>query len=141
MVKSTLILLFCIITLQVFSQKVLQIYGGKDHDQYLGCLNCSKFDTKSIWNAYGPFGSKYNEKSIWNSYGSYGGAYSIFSPFNAYASYPPVIVDEDGGFYGYFTINKYQDKRSNVKLALTICEYWNLIIDNVSEWYEKLFNG
>ena len=141
MYKSLFTIAFCITTLNVFSQKAIQIYGGQDHKQYLGCLNCSKFDSNSIWNAYGTYGSKYNSNSIWDSYGTYGGAYSAYSPFNANATYPPVIVDEDGNFYGYLTVNKYQDKRADFKLALTICEYWNLIADNVSDWYDKLFSN
>jgi len=36
-----------------FGQKQLHIYGGKDHDVYLGCLNCDNYDSNSIWNAYG----------------------------------------------------------------------------------------
>ena len=72
----------------IFSQ-TLYIYGGEDHDVFLGKLNASKYDSKSIW----------------NEYGTYGSAYSSYSPFNSYASYPPVIVDEEGNFYGYFTVN------------------------------------
>ena len=78
---------------------------GSDHDVFLGCLNSNKYDSKSIWNEYGTYGSKYNSKSIWNEYGTYGSSYSAYSPWNDYASYPPVIVDEEGNFYGYLTIN------------------------------------
>jgi hypothetical protein len=139
--KSILIFIFCTTSFALFAQQTLHIYGGQDHDQYLGCLNCNKYDSKSIWNSNGNYGSKYNSNSIWNSYGKYGGAYSSYSPFNAYSTYPPVIVDDGGNFYGYFTVNKYKDKRSDMKLVLTICEYWKIIGDNVSDWYDKLFNG
>ncbi|MDE7127117.1 MAG: hypothetical protein K2O58_04380, partial [Bacteroidales bacterium] len=44
----------------------LLIYGGKDNDEYLGKLNASKYDSESIWNQYGKYGSRYNSKSIWN---------------------------------------------------------------------------
>jgi hypothetical protein len=123
-----------------FGQKTLHIYGGKDHDVYLGCLNCDNYNSNSIWNAYGTYGSKYNSKSIWNSYGNYGSEYSNTSPFNSYASNPPVIVDKDGGFYGYFTVNAYASKRADFDLALTICKYYDLIRDDVAKWYEKIFN-
>jgi hypothetical protein len=104
----------------IFSQ-TLYIYGGEDHDVFLGKLNASKYDSKSIWNEYGTYGSEYNTNSIWNEYGTYGSEYSSYSPFNSYASYPPVIVDEEGNFYGYFTVNKYKSKRANFDLVNIIC--------------------
>ncbi|MDH7459827.1 hypothetical protein QEG73_01015 [Chitinophagaceae bacterium 26-R-25] len=123
-----------------FSQNALQIYGGKNHDVYLGCLNCNNFNTNSIWNQYGTYGSKYSNKSIWNSYSDYGSQFSNLSPFNTYASYPPVIVDGNGTFYGYFTVNDYKSQRADFKLASIIYKYYDLIRDDVSSWYEKIFN-
>lgn len=122
----------------IFSQ-TLYIYGGEDHDVFLGKLNASKYDSKSIWNEYGTYGSEYNTNSIWNEYGTYGSAYSLYSPFNSYASYPPVIVDEEGNFYGYFTVNKYKSKRANFDLVNIICEYYESIREDVDEWYDKIF--
>lgn len=69
--------------------QTLHIYGGQNQDEYLGCLNCNNYDKNSIWNEYGTYGSEYNSNSPWNSYGSN----------------PPVIVDKDGEFYVYFTVN------------------------------------
>ena len=115
-----LVLLF----LSSFAQaQTLKIYGGADHDVYLGKLNASNFDSESIW----------------NSYGTYGSEYSSYSPFNEYASNPPVLVDDDGNFYGYFTINTYKSKRANFDLVNIIYEYYDLIRDDVSKWYDKLF--
>lgn len=128
------------ILLSSFGQTALHLYGGKEHDVYLGCLNCDKYSPNSIWNSYGDYGSKYNIKSIWNSYGIYGSQYSNTSPFNSYATEPPVIVDKDGGFYGYFTVNSYKDKRADFSLVLTIYRYYDLMRDDVSKWYDKLFN-
>lgn len=122
----------------IFSQ-TLYIYGGEDHDVFLGKLNASKYDSKSIWNEYGTYGSEYNANSIWNEYGTYGSEYSSYSPFNSYASYPPVIVDEEGNFYGYFTVNKYKSKRANFDLVNIICEYYESIREDVDEWYDKIF--
>ena len=127
------------LTITVNAQSLL-IFGGKDHDVYLGCLNCNKYSDQSIWNAYGDFGSKYSSKSIWNKYGTYGGEYSSYSPFNKYAANPPVLVDKDGNFYGYFTANAYASKRTNSKLALLIIEYWEAIAEDVSGYYDKIFN-
>lgn len=97
---------------------------GKDHDVYLGKLNASEYDSESIWNEYGTYGSEY----------------SSCSPFNAYATYPPVLVDSKGNFYGYFTINKYSDNRANFDLANIICEYYEYIREDVSDWYNKIFD-
>ena len=112
----------CIFSMHCIFSQTLYIYGGEDHDVFLGKLNASKYDSKSIWNEYGTYGSEYNANSIWNEYGTYGSAYSSYSPFNSYASYPPVIVDEEGNFYGYFTVNKYKSKRANFDLVNIICD-------------------
>ena len=118
----------------------LLIFGGKNHDVFLGCLNCNKYSESSIWNKYGKYGSKYNSDCIWNKYGSYSGKYSNTSPFNKYASKPPVLVDADGNFYGYFSADKYFSKRTKNQLALLIIENWEIISDDVSEAYEKIFD-
>ncbi|RGK56256.1 hypothetical protein [Phocaeicola plebeius] len=129
----------CIFSMHCIFSQTLYIYGGEDHDVFLGKLNASKYDSKSIWNEYGTYGSEYNTNSIWNEYGTYGSAYSSYSPFNSYASYPPVIVDEEGNFYGYFTVNKYKSKRANFDLVNIICEYYESIREDVDEWYDKIF--
>ena len=135
--------LFCaaallMISFSIQSQELL-IFGGKDHDVFLGCLNCKKYDQKSIWNKYGDFGNKYDSNCIWNKYGDYGSKYSDTSPLNNYATYPPVLVDSEGNFYGYFTANKYKDKATESKLALLIIENYDLIIEDVGEAYNKIF--
>lgn len=138
MKKTLLILIVIFFAFQLHAQTLL-IFGGKNHDVFLGCLNCGKYDSKSIWNAFGNFGSKFNDKCIWNKYSDYGGKYSDFSPFNQYANYPPVIVDDDGGFYGYFTVNKYNQQRCKSNLAIIICDYWEDIQDDVGKYYDKIF--
>ncbi|ATA90849.1 hypothetical protein CGC56_00860 [Capnocytophaga canimorsus] len=122
------------------SAQTLHIYGGKDHDVYLGCLNCDNYNSDSVWNEYGKYGNSYNSNSIWNEYGNYGGGYSDTSPWNRYANNPPVIVDKQGNFYGYFTINEYKDKRANFDLALYLYEYYDMIRKDVGEWYKKIFD-
>ena len=49
----------------------------------------------------------YDKNSIWNEYGTYGSDYSSESAFNEYALKPPIIVDNDGNFFGYLTANQY----------------------------------
>ena len=47
--------------------------------------------------------------------------------------------DKEGNFYGYFTVNEYKAKRADFGLALTIYKYYDLIRDDVSKWYDKIF--
>lgn len=133
------LLFFIIFFFNSYSQNLL-IFGGDNHDVFLGCLNCSKYESNSIWNEYGTYGSKYSSTSIWNEYSTYSGKYSSNSPFNSYASNPPVIVDKEGNFYGYFTANKYASKATQNKLALFIIDYWESIKEDVGEYYDKIFN-
>jgi hypothetical protein len=137
---KALFLLFYTFMLQLsFGQKALHIYGGQDHKTYLGCLNCNDVESNSIWNDVGQFGSDVSSLSIWNDVGEYGSDVSSYSPWNDVASYPPVIVDKDGNFYGYFTINETISKRADFSLVLTLYKYHELIRDNVSQWYNKIF--
>ncbi len=134
------LLFFCtlFITTITFGQ-TLHLYGGSGHDVYLGCLNCNSYDQDSIWNEYGTYGNSYNANSIWNAYGTYGNSYNAYSPWNSYSNTPPVVVDKDGNFYGYFTRNEYKAKRADFGLALTIYKYHDQIKDDVGVWYEKIF--
>lgn len=137
--KKLLVLLFLIFISYNSQSQTYLIFGGDNHDVFLGCLNCNPYDDGSIWNSYGDYGSTYSDKSIWNSYGDYGGEYSDNSPFNEYASYPPVIVDPDGNFYGYFTADEYFRKRTNLKLAHIILRNWEYISEDVDRAYEEIF--
>ena len=88
----------------------LLLFGGPNHDVFLGCMNCSSYDTGSVCNSYGEYGSSYRINSIWNTYSTFGNSYNLSSPWNAYSVdiSVPVIVDRNGNFYGYFTINSYR---------------------------------
>lgn len=93
-----------LITIAAFTAKAqgtLKIYGGKNHDQFLGCLNCDGETSNSIWNQFTDYGSTHNAKSIWNIQGIYGSVTSDFSPYNAKAKYPPQVVDGTGKSVGY----------------------------------------
>lgn len=93
----------------------LLLFGGSNHDDFIGCYDCSAYNSGSICNEYGTYGSEYSTKSIWNEYGTYGNEYSSKSPWNEYSSSNdvPVIVDRNGNFYGYFTINNYRSNAFN----------------------------
>ncbi len=139
MKKVILFLLLLYVTITKSYSQTLHLYGGEKRDEYLGCLNCDDSDNNSIWNEYGTYGSSYNSKSIWNTYGTYGDKYNANSPWNAYGSNPPVVVDKDGGFYGYFTVNRSNNKQATFGLALTIYRDYELIREGVSKWYKKNF--
>jgi len=133
-----IVLSMLIVSTSSFAQ-VLHLYGGEENKVYLGSLNTNKHDKNSIWNAYGTYGSKYNDKSIWNAYGTYGSKYNEYSPWNKYSSSGPIVVDKKGNFYGYFTLNKHKAQRAKFKLALTLYEFHEFIMKDVSKWYDKIF--
>lgn len=83
----------------------LSIYSH-DGKTYLGKLTSDIYDSDSVFNTYGTYGSEYSTDSIWNEYGTYGSMYSSKSAFNDYASEPPLILDADGNIVGYLTTNK-----------------------------------
>jgi len=107
-----------------YSTTELHLYGGDGHDQYLGCYDCKRYNPNAICSKYGSYGSKYSSESIFNKYGTWGSKYNSSSPWNKYSSSNsvPVLVDKTGGFYGYFTINRY---RSNaVDFSSTLRELY-----------------
>lgn len=117
-------------------EPTLLLFGGNNHDTFLGCLNCSKRDSSSIWNKYGEHGSKYKADSIWNKYGTYGSKYNQLSPWNKYSRSGPVVVDPDGNFYGYFTRNKFNNQ-TKIKWLVWILENHEYVMDNFDEIRNK----
>lgn len=93
-------------------QAKLMLFGGSEHDDYIGCLDCSKFSSDAICNEFGSMGSKFSSNSIFKNFGKYGNHFSSKSPWNQFTSSNdvPVLVDESGNFYGYFTINQFRSK-------------------------------
>lgn len=77
-----------------------------DDGTYLGKIT-NQYDSKSIFNRYGTYGSPYSAKSIWNKYGAYGSEYSVKSAMSKYTTKSPSIVT-DGEVIGYLTKNKYR---------------------------------
>ena len=126
-------IIFILCSSSVNAAEALLLFGGKNHDEFIGCLNCGKYDDGSVCNKYGDYGSKYSDKSIWNKYGDYGSKYSDKSPWNKYASNPPVIVDKDGGFYGYFAAGKYQNKRTKIESLAYMLDNVDIIVDDLEK--------
>jgi hypothetical protein len=93
----------------------LLLFGGDDHKTFLGCLNCSQFDSGSICNEFGTQGSDFSSESIWNDFGEFGSNFSTKSPWNEFSTSGPVIVDKDGNFYGRMTANQFVSDRTQIK--------------------------
>lgn len=138
--KNLLALLcsLCCINCLYAEDLLLFVDKGSDHI-FLGCFSCNKYDSSSIWNKYGDYGSKYSDKSIWNKYGDFGSKYSDYSPWNKYSERSPVLVDRSGNFYGYFTCNKYKDKRVPKKIMDIFCNNLDEIFDNSDDFRDKYF--
>lgn len=91
------------------------IFG--DDGQYLGRFT-NQYDTQSVLNKYGTYGSDYSSTSTNNSYSQYGSPYSSLSARNPYASRPPLIV-KNGQFIAYYTTNQIKTPGVSPAFALT----------------------
>ena len=58
--KKLLLILFLYLGFTSNANADLLLFGGNSHDDFLGCYDCSKYDSDSICNKYGTYGSKYN---------------------------------------------------------------------------------
>lgn len=90
-----------------FSSFPLYLYADDGTGTFLGNINSNQFDTDSIANQFGKYGSEFQTKSIFNEFGTCGSQFSQYSPFNEFASNPPKILDKNGKVVGYLTANKY----------------------------------
>lgn len=78
--------------------------------QFLGMLSSNKYQSDSVMNEYGSYGSKYSSTSIFNQYGQYGSRYASYSPFNPYTSTPPQIILR-GRWIGLLSSNEFLQNR------------------------------
>ncbi len=98
-----------------YGQTPLLLFGDNPHKTFLGCLNCSKFDSQSVCNKFGQLGSLFTSDSIWNASGRFGSKSSSDSPWNVFSTSGPVIVDESGQFYGRLTASKSVPDRTRIR--------------------------
>lgn len=89
------------------SRPEILIMGGRDHDEFLGCLTCSESSRNSVWNSYSEHGWE-NNYGTWNSYGPHKSRYSTTSARNEYSTNPPILVDRQGNAYGELTVNRFR---------------------------------
>jgi hypothetical protein len=81
---------------------------------YLGDYDTNQYDSNSINNPYGTYGSPYSTSSVNNQYGTYGSPYSSQSATNPYATDAPKLYDQNGNYRGKLSANKYDpDSVSN----------------------------
>ncbi len=78
--------------------------------QYLGRITDNPYDTQSITNSYGPFGSPYSQTSIFNAYSKYGSEYGQLSLNNPYCQQPPRLFIR-GSLMGPVSKNPYVPDR------------------------------
>ena len=122
--KKILIFIFLLlIQSKVYAVEALLLFGEDNHKTFLGCLNCGKFDSGSICNKFGTYGSKFNSESIWNKFGTYGSKFSSASPWNKFSSSAPIIVDRNGGSYGYFSTNKFHSDRTRIPVYVALLNW------------------
>lgn len=83
---------------------------------YLGEYNNNPYDSDSISNPYGQYGSPYSSDSVNNPYGKYGSRYSSKSARNPYyATDTPKLYDQNGNYRGKMSANPYDpDSISNL---------------------------
>lgn len=86
--------------------------------QFLGTVD-GEYETDSIGNQYGDYGSKYSDKSICNPYGDYGGRYSDKSPYNPYTDGPPMLMI-NGRAVAFVTVNKLLSPRVHPDILLLL---------------------
>jgi len=96
----------------LYSQQVAESAPTRDcylksaDGQYLGRITKNRYDTNSLLNQYGPYGSKYSQTCIFNPYSPYGSKYGQFSVNNPYCSTPPKLFIK-GQFLGHISKNRY----------------------------------
>ena len=73
---------------------------------YLGTNNPNQYDSQSVFNQYGKYGSQYSSNSINNPYSQYGSQYSNNSVNNQYAQ-NGYAVDVNTGQQKRYGANQY----------------------------------
>ncbi len=114
------------------------LYGGRDLNIFLGCLNCSRFDGDSVWNKAGAYGSEHDRSTIWSKASPYGSPYNDLSPWHPHSTDAPVVRDRSGRSYGRFTRNVFDRERTDVESLLWILDNYDSIIadlDSVRQRY------
>ncbi|MCL5261013.1 MAG: hypothetical protein M1561_04965 [Gammaproteobacteria bacterium] len=94
-----------------FGNNEVMIYGGTNHNVYLGNINPSKKAPDSIMNQSSKYGNSSSTISIRNKNGKYGSETSPFSACNKTATNPPILKDKYDYEMGYFSLNPNFERR------------------------------
>jgi hypothetical protein len=92
---------------------IIQLLGGRiiaNDGRFLGIISRDRFESESIANQFGEYGSRFKPYSIFNETGEYGSEYSPLSPFNEFSNTPPKIYVNDE-FRAYLTVNSLKRPR------------------------------
>lgn len=92
----TMSLLFLSKTNFVYSQDYDE--QESDEGEYLGRYSSNPYDSQSVSNPYGQYGSQYSSQSVNNPYGQYGSPYSSKSVNNPYTTDAPKLYSQDGQY-------------------------------------------
>lgn len=137
--KKIIAFLFLLLFVLAGVARTIRIYAVDDKDFiFLGTLS-GPYDRESIFYRFGTYGSRFNSKSIWNRFGKYGSKYNSSSPWNEYTRTPPVMLDDNYQFVGYFTVRENKCNRDLVPMMRYIKENFEDCADDPSELYEKFF--
>jgi len=86
----------------------IMIFGGSGHDTYLGCLDCPASARDSIFNEQGDYGRCAGGDNLFcrGDFAKFSptGGFNKFSACASGASDPPVIEDQQGTYYGRFSV-------------------------------------
>ena len=86
---------------------------------YLGKITNS-FDSDSIFNDFGTYGSEFSSNSIWNEFSTFGNEFNTYSPFNEFSSSPPMII-KDKKLIGYLSSNKSIQSSVSPNILKAVC--------------------
>jgi len=123
---TALALLCSLLVPQANAEEICDIVNGAvliaqdDKNTFLGKITNS-YDSESIFNEYGTYGSEYNSASIWNQYATFGSEYNSLSPHNSYTSTPPMII-KNRKILGYLTANKSIRSSISPNLLKALCK-------------------
>lgn len=126
MKSKALALLVLLIATSIQAEEVCEVVKGAvliaqdGQNTYLGKI-ANSYDSESIFNEYGTYGSQYNSLSIWNQYGTFGSEYNSNSATNPYTSTPPMIIKNRKGL-GYLSANKSLRGSISPNLLKALCK-------------------
>ena len=81
----------------------------------------NSFDSDSIFNEFGTYGSEFSSDSIWNEFSTFGNEFNSESPFNEFSPSPPMII-KGGEVIGYLSVNKSIRSSISPNLLKVHCE-------------------